>query len=97
MRRQRICLASSDFSKTSGDEAGTEGGVTSGVTQGKATFSSYSFDVTIEGQGVARALDLMILNQSNTAPTTLNQGPVVVVADEPLPGQRVCVVCGEPF
>lgn len=92
-----ICIASSSFSKSSGDESGTSGGVTSGTTQGRAIFTNYSFNVTIEGQAVARATDLMISNSSNTPTSSLLQGPVVAVAAPALPGQRKCVVCGEPF
>jgi hypothetical protein len=90
-----ICITSSSFSKSSGDPP-TSKGVISGTAQGRATFINGSFDVTVEGESVVRALDLMSSNNSNTPPSPLIQMPVVVL-EPPLPGQRECAVCGETF
>src|SRR5580692_229400 len=50
-----VCVSSSNFSTSKGDEAGNApGGVASGVIQGKAEFVNYSFDVTFDGKNVAR-------------------------------------------
>jgi hypothetical protein len=57
-----IMLKSSNFSKSSGDEAGTVGGVVSNVNRGKAMFVNYSFDVKVEGQNVPRKMDPMKQN-----------------------------------
>ena len=57
------------FSKSTGDEAGCVGGVTSGVTKGAAQFIGCSFDVFVEGKGVARMGDLMLGNKAGTVNT----------------------------
>jgi hypothetical protein len=73
-----ICLSDSNFSMSSGDEAGTAGGgVASAKIKGKAEFVLYSFDVKVEGKGVARAFDLMLHNDKNTPPFPLIQPPIV--------------------
>jgi len=75
-----VCVEDSNFSTSTGDEAGTAGGgVASNKTKGKAEFVNYSFDVKFEGKGVARALDLMLHNDKNTPPFPVMQGPVVVI------------------
>lgn len=79
-----ICVSDSNFSKSTGDEAGTNKGVMSGKNMGKAEFVNYSFDVTAEGKNVARALDLMLHNDKNTPPAPLIQPPLVTVP-EPAP------------
>ncbi|AKQ69076.1 hypothetical protein A176_005988 [Myxococcus hansupus] len=89
-----LCLKDSNFSTSTGDEAGTAGGVASGKTKGQAEFVNYSFDVCIEGKNVPRAFDLMLHNDKNTPPFPLMQPPVVAPHedDEALP----CPCCGEP-
>jgi hypothetical protein len=57
-----IMLKDSEFSSSSGDEAGSTGGVMSGCNRGKAQFITYSFDIKIEGQNVPRNLDMMKQN-----------------------------------
>src|SRR5437867_6277643 len=86
-----ICLKDSNFSMSTGDEAGSAGGgVVSNKIKGKAEFVNFSFDVKVEGKGVARALDLMLHNDKNTPPFPLVQGPVV-----PMPGpkRKTCYIC----
>jgi hypothetical protein len=90
-----ICVEDSNFSKSSGDEAGTAGGgVASGKFQGKAEFMNYSMDTQFEGKSVPRSFDLMLHNDKNTPPFPVLQGPIVAVApsggepkkaDEPTP------------
>jgi hypothetical protein len=63
---QPIMLKSSNFSKSSGDEAGSAGGVVSNVNRGKAMFVNYSFDVKVEGQNVPRKMDPMKQNGSGS-------------------------------
>jgi Domain of unknown function (DUF4150) len=74
-----MCHAESNFSTSTGDEAGTNKGVASGKTKGKAEFVSYSFDVKVEGKGAARALDLMLHNDKNTPPAPLIQPPLIAI------------------
>ncbi len=87
-----VCLKDSNFSTSTGDEAGTAGGgVISGKTKGKAEFVNYSFDVKFEGKNVARAFDLMMHNDKNTPPFPLMQPPVVAMgkdAEDPC-----CLIC----
>lgn len=88
---QSVALKDSNFSTSTGDEAGTAGGgVVSGKTKGRAEFVNYSFDVKIEGKNVARALDPMLHNDKNTPPSPLLQPPVIV-PPEPIK----CACCGE--
>jgi hypothetical protein len=90
-----VCVKDSNFSTSTGDEAGTAGGgVASNKTKGKAEFVNYSFDVKFEGKSVARAMDLMLHNDKNTPPFPLLQPPVVAL------GQREdadpkCLCCNE--
>jgi hypothetical protein len=90
-----ICLENSNFKMSTGDEAGSAGGgVVSNKIKGKAEFVNFSFDVKVEGKGVARALDLMLHNDKNTPPFPLVQGPAI-----PMPGpqRRICYICDKEF
>ncbi|HYO71586.1 MAG TPA: DUF4150 domain-containing protein [Archangium sp.] len=87
-----VCVKDSNFSTSTGDEAGTAGGgVASSKTKGKAEFVNFSFDVKFEGKNVARALDLMLHNDKNTPPFPVIQGPVVAMGEDP--GKPKCLVC----
>lgn len=78
-----IMVKDSEFSTSTGDEAGTAGGgVVSNTTKGKAVFVLYSFDVKVEGKNVPRLGDLMLQNQQsapNTPPFPEVQPPNVAV------------------
>ena len=90
-----ICLENSNFKMSTGDEAGSAGGgVVSNKIKGKAEFVNFSFDVKVEGKGVARALDLMLHNDKNTPPFPLLQGPVVPL---PEPQRQICYMCSNDF
>lgn len=90
-----ICLKDSNFSTSTGDEAGTAGGgVVSNKTKGKAEFVNFSFDVKVEGKNVARALDLMLHNDKNTPPFPLVQGPSVPM---PTSVPIKCWCCGDDY
>jgi len=94
-----VCVKDSNFSTSTGDEAGTAGGgVASNKTKGKAEFVNYSFDVKFEGKNVARSLDLMLHNDKNTPPFPLMQPPVVAVGKtvEEVP-PLLCTVCKKKF
>ena len=74
-----IMLKGSNFSTSTGDEAGSAGGVVSGVTKGKAEFINYSFDVMVEGKNVPRLGDMMQHNKGgafNSPPTAEIQPPL---------------------
>lgn len=84
------CVKDSNFSTSTGDEAGSAGGgVASNKTKGKAEFVNYSFDVMFEGKNVARAMDMMLHNDKNTPPFPVMQGPVIATGGE----KAVCYVC----
>lgn len=88
---QSTCVKDSNFSMSTGDEAGSAGGgVVSNKIKGKAEFVNFSFDVKFEGKNVTRAFDLMLHNNKNTPPFPLLQGPVVAV---PAQDDPVCVIC----
>ncbi len=56
----------SEFSKSTGDEAGNLGGVASGTFIMEATWITFSFDVKLEGKGACRLTDKMFHNHQNT-------------------------------
>ena len=74
-----IMLKTSNFSTSTGDEAGTAGGgVVSNTTKGKAEFINFSFDVKVEG-----ALDAGLKRGAGLEVGAL--GPLVVpVSHHPL-------------
>ncbi len=79
MDNNPIMLKGSNFSTSTGDEAGSVGGVVSGTTKGKAEFINYSFDVMVEGKNVPRLGDLMLHNKAgnfNSPPTAEIQPPL---------------------
>jgi hypothetical protein len=85
-----IMLEGSNFSTSTGDEAGSVGGVVSSQIKGKAEFVNFSFDVLVEGKPVPRLADMMIQNKGgapNTAPMPEVQPPAVVVVLDPVPGE----------
>jgi hypothetical protein len=74
--KQSVALQNSNFSMSTGDEAGSAGGgVVSNKIKGKAEFVSSSFDVKFEGKNVCRAFDLMLHNDKNTPPAPVCQPP----------------------
>lgn len=86
-----VCVKDSNFSTSTGDEAGTAGGgVASNKTKGKAEFVNYSFDVKFEGKNVARALDLMTHNDKNTPPFPVVQPPVISLGKGPEDTKCLC-------
>ena len=90
-----VCVKDSNFSMSTGDEAGSAGGgVASNMIKGKAEFVNYSFDVKFEGKGIARAFDLMLHNDKNTPPFPLLQGPVIAIPSDEKP---VCLICDKPM
>ena len=74
-----ICVESSNFKRSTGDEPGVNKGVASGTVMDKAEFITYSFDVKAEGKGVSRAFDLMLHNSKNTPPFPLIQPPLITI------------------
>ncbi|WP_437274742.1 DUF4150 domain-containing protein [Sorangium sp. So ce375] len=90
---ESVCVKDSNFSTSTGDEAGSLGGIASSKTKGKAEFVNFSFDVKFEGKNVARAFDLMLHNDKNTPPFPVMQGPVVVIPSGEAPPDRLCGAC----
>lgn len=89
-----VCVKDSNFSTSTGDEAGTAGGgMMSAKTKGKAEFVNYSFDVQFEGKNVPRSFDLMLHNDKNTPPFPVLQGPVMAMGASP--DKPKCVCCGD--
>lgn len=65
-----IMLKDSEFSTSTGDEAGSAGGnVVTSKQKGPAAFLMYSFDVKVEGKNVPRQLDIMMHNKSQITGT----------------------------
>jgi uncharacterized protein DUF4150/glycoside hydrolase-like protein len=78
-----IALAGSSFARSAGGEPGSAGGVTSGVQGKEATFLTHSFDVLVEGRGVARLTDKMLHNRGNTIDCAGVAQAVVALGQEP--------------
>jgi uncharacterized Zn-binding protein involved in type VI secretion len=77
-----VMLQGSNFSMSTGDEAGSAGGVVSGQIKAKAEFVNFSFDTQFEGKPVPRLADMMVQNKGgapNTPPMPEVQPPVVVL------------------
>jgi len=65
-----IMLKDSEFSMSTGDEAGSAGGnVVTNKIKGPASFTMYSFDVKVEGKNVPRQMDIMMHNKSQISGT----------------------------
>lgn len=78
-----VCVKDSNFSMSTGDEAGSAGGgVASNKMKGKAEFVNFSFDVKFEGKNVARAFDLMLHNDKNTPPFPVLQQPIITLLQD---------------
>ena len=60
-----VMVKGSNYSTSTGDEAGSAGGVISSKTKGKCEFILFSFDVKFEGKNVSRMGDLMKQNDGN--------------------------------
>lgn len=92
-----ICLKDSNFSTSTGDEAGSNKGVASGKNKGKAEFINYSFDVKVEGKNVPRALDMMLHNDKNTPPVPVLQPPIIAMPLDPNieDVEKRCPCCNE--
>jgi len=77
MDGESIMLQGSEFSMSTGDEAGSAGGgVVSSKVKGACVFSSFSFTVKVEGKFVPRKGDMMLQNKGgapNTPPTGIIQ------------------------
>ncbi len=91
-----VCLSSSEFSTSTGDEAGSAKGIT-GATKGRAFPINYSFNVKVEGKSVVRNGDQFTGNDRNTVPMPITQSqPSVDIDSETNPDdtQKKCPVCG---
>ena len=89
-----VCVKDSNFSMSTGDEAGSAGGgVVSNKIKGKAEFVMFSFDVKFEGKNVCRAFDIMLHNDKNTPPFPVLQGPAVALAM----AKPLCLICDKPI
>lgn len=91
-----VMLKDSNFSTSTGDEAGTAGGgVASGKTKGKAEFVNYSFDVKIEGKNVPRLGDMMVQNKGgapNTPPMPEIQPPIVEIPPPEIEENKIVAI-----
>lgn len=77
-----IMLKSSNYSMSTGDEAGSLFGVVSNKIKGKAYPKMFSFDVKVEGENVFRQFDIMLQNggsPTNTPPAPTLQPPAVTL------------------
>ena len=88
-----VCVKDSNFSMSTGDEAGSAGGgVASNKIKGKAEFVMFSMDVKFEGKNVCRAFDIMLHNDKNTPPFPVLQGPAMAMSQS----KPTCHICDKP-
>lgn len=85
-----VAHGSSNMRMSTGDEPGVLGGIISGKIKGKCDYVTKSFDVKVEGKGVARAFDLLLHNKKNTAPYPVLQAPIIVIVMDEKPK---CLIC----
>jgi hypothetical protein len=99
MNGNPIMLKDSNFSTSTGDEAGSAGGgVASSKTRGKAEYINYSFDVKVEGKNVPRLGDMMVQNKGgspNTPPFPEVQPPLVAMTVS-VKSKDDCPACDPP-
>ncbi len=69
-----VCVKGSNFSRSSGDEAGSLNGMVSNKFMGKAEFANFSMDVKFEGKTVARLGDPMTQNGGQPNAVTPAEG-----------------------
>lgn len=75
-----VCLESSTFAQSTGDEGGDKKGIASGTIQDEAKPGLFSPTVFIEGKAIVRNTDIFTSNKMNTPPAPVQQaqaGPAV--------------------
>jgi len=76
-----IAIKGSEYSMSSGDEAGSAGGVTSSTFKKETAWISYSFDVKMDGQNACRHTDKKFHNHKNTVDLAGNIDPAPPALD----------------
>ncbi len=71
-----VCLESSTFAKSTGDEGGDKKGIASGTIQDEAKPGLFSPTVFIEGKAIVRNTDIFTSNKMNTPPAPVQQAQV---------------------
>jgi hypothetical protein len=71
-----IAVKGSQYTSSSGDEAGTAGGVKSSVNMKATDWITYSFDVKMDGENACRHTDKKFHNNQNTVDLAGNADPV---------------------
>ena len=83
VKNNMIGTKGSEYSRSSGDEAGTAGGVTSSTFMKETAWITFSFDVKIDGQNACRHTDKKFHNHKNTVDMAgnLDWAPTAVQAE----------------
>lgn len=89
-----VCLKTSNFSTSFGDEPGVLRGIISNKVKGQADFINYSSNTKFEGKNVPRAMELMLHNKKNTPPFPVIQKPILSL---PKFDKPVCLICEKPL
>ena len=71
-----VCLESSTFAKSTGDESGDQKGTVSNTIQDEAKPGLFSPTVFIEGKAIVRNTDIFTSNKMNTPPAPVMQAQV---------------------
>jgi len=80
-KRKMIAVKGSEYSRSTGDEAGTVGGVKSSTFKKETSWITYSFDVKLEGKNACRHTDKKFHNHKNTVDLAGNIDPLAAVQD----------------
>jgi len=93
-----VCLESSTFSKSTGDEAGNLKGIASSTGQGEAKPVTFSPTVFIEGKAVVSNTALFISNKGNTPPAPIMQAQVAPAIPPTIEDVELkCPICDKDF
>ena len=87
-----VCLSSSEFSTSVGDDAGVLKGIISNKHKGKAFPITGSSDIKIEGKSVVRNTDPFLGNGRNTPPAPIMQAQVAPAILPPAEEEK-CPYC----
>ena len=88
-----VCVKDSNFSMSTGDEAGSRRRRRVEQDQGQGGVRDLLVRREVRGQERAARLDMMLHNDKNTPPFPVMQGPAMAMGDD----KGTCYFCGDPL
>ena len=93
-----VCLESSTFAQSTGDESGDQKGTVSNTIQDEAKPGLFSPTVFIEGKAIVRNTDIFTSNKMNTPPAPVMQAQVAPGVAAPIKDVALkCPKCDKDF